>query len=126
MRSVAYDSPFGELGLIPPEYLSCWSNFPLYILPPLEVSETTIPFGPVLLNNLYLVLPSQMHLLDCDSSPIQSLLHPSRLHTRDNGPLQTEGPTSAYKILGASPCVTTLWVPLTPSRSCNYNITMGT
>ncbi|RZR81248.1 hypothetical protein BHM03_00007453 [Ensete ventricosum] len=32
----------------------------------------------VLLNNLCLVLPQQMHLLDCDPSPIQSLLHPSR------------------------------------------------
>ncbi|RWW11429.1 hypothetical protein GW17_00024959 [Ensete ventricosum] len=32
----------------------------------------------VLLNNLCLVLPPQMHLLDCDSSPIQFPLHPSR------------------------------------------------
>ncbi|RRT44546.1 hypothetical protein B296_00038901 [Ensete ventricosum] len=31
----------------------------------------------VLLNNLCLVLPLQMHLLDCDPSPIQSPLHPS-------------------------------------------------
>ncbi|RRT31449.1 hypothetical protein B296_00048329 [Ensete ventricosum] len=38
-----------------------------------------------------------MHLLDCDSSPVQSPLHPSRLHTKDNGPLQTEVLTSAYK-----------------------------
>ncbi|RWV96833.1 hypothetical protein GW17_00040428 [Ensete ventricosum] len=30
----------------------------------------------VLLNNLCLVLPLQMHLLDCDHSPIQSPLHP--------------------------------------------------
>ncbi|RWV99955.1 hypothetical protein GW17_00037113 [Ensete ventricosum] len=41
-----------------------------------------------------------MHLLDCDSSLIQSPLHPlssERLHIKDNGPLQTEVPTSAYK-----------------------------
>ncbi|RZS15775.1 hypothetical protein BHM03_00047655 [Ensete ventricosum] len=31
----------------------------------------------VLLNNLCLVLPPQMHLLDCDPLPIQSPLHPS-------------------------------------------------
>ncbi|RWV95087.1 hypothetical protein GW17_00042319 [Ensete ventricosum] len=79
MRSVAHDSLSRELGLVPPGYLSCWSNFPHYILstgsfrdhhPPLDYS--------VLLNNLCLVLPSQMHLLDCDPSPIQSPLHPSR------------------------------------------------
>ncbi|RWV95621.1 hypothetical protein GW17_00041739 [Ensete ventricosum] len=46
---------------------------------PLEVSETTIPLDySVLLNNLCIVLPLQMHLLDCDSSPIQLPLHPSR------------------------------------------------
>ncbi|RWW08978.1 hypothetical protein GW17_00027559 [Ensete ventricosum] len=43
-RSVAHDSPFRELELIPPGYLSCWSNFPLAFLL-LKVSETTIPFG---------------------------------------------------------------------------------
>ncbi|RRT63723.1 hypothetical protein B296_00030893 [Ensete ventricosum] len=45
----------------------------------LEVSETTSPLDySVLLNNLCLVLLPQMHLLDCDSLPIQSSLHPSR------------------------------------------------
>ncbi|RZS17536.1 hypothetical protein BHM03_00049686 [Ensete ventricosum] len=41
-----------------------------------------------------------MHLLDYDSSPIQSPLHilsSERLPTKDNGPLQTEVPTSAYE-----------------------------
>ncbi|RWV97062.1 hypothetical protein GW17_00040174 [Ensete ventricosum] len=33
MRPIAHDSPFGESGLILPGYLSCWSNFPLRILP---------------------------------------------------------------------------------------------
>ncbi|RZR74475.1 hypothetical protein BHM03_00037316 [Ensete ventricosum] len=46
---------------------------------PLEVSETTIPLDHfALLNNLYIVLSQQMRLLDCDSSPIQPSLHPSR------------------------------------------------
>ncbi|RWW73296.1 hypothetical protein BHE74_00018845 [Ensete ventricosum] len=38
-----------------------------------------------------------MYLLDCDSSPIQSPLHPSsskRLHTKDNGLLQDKLPSS--------------------------------
>ncbi|RWV91252.1 hypothetical protein GW17_00046473 [Ensete ventricosum] len=33
-----------ELELIPPGYLSCWSNFPLAFFP-LKVSEIDIPFG---------------------------------------------------------------------------------
>ncbi|RRT49630.1 hypothetical protein B296_00036217 [Ensete ventricosum] len=50
----------------------------LFTFFPLELSETTIPLDySVLLNNLCLILPPQMHLLDCDSLPIQSPLHPS-------------------------------------------------
>ncbi|RWW10863.1 hypothetical protein GW17_00025573 [Ensete ventricosum] len=50
--------------------------FPFF---PLEVSETTIPLDySVLLNKLCIVIAPQMHLLDCDSSPIQPPLHPSR------------------------------------------------
>ncbi|RRT37624.1 hypothetical protein B296_00038655 [Ensete ventricosum] len=51
----------------------------LFAFFPLEVSETTIPVDySVLLNNLWIVLPPQMRLLDCESSLIQPLLHLSR------------------------------------------------
>ncbi|RZR82115.1 hypothetical protein BHM03_00008468 [Ensete ventricosum] len=51
----------------------------LFAFFPLEVSETTFPLDySVLLNNLCIVLLSQMRLLDCNSSPIQPPLHPSR------------------------------------------------
>ncbi|RZR81796.1 hypothetical protein BHM03_00008095 [Ensete ventricosum] len=102
----------------------------LFAFFPLEVSETTIPFGllclaeqlvpcsapangdiafrnsssirafrrspspldySVLLNNLCLVLPPQMHLLDCDSSPIQSPLHPSRQDGDGEGAAREQG-----------------------------------
>ncbi|RWW42094.1 hypothetical protein BHE74_00052379 [Ensete ventricosum] len=57
----------------------------------------------VLLNNLCLVLPPQMHLLDCDSSPIQSPLHPSR--QRNAKPrllIVPADPTAAGKADGGS------------------------
>ncbi|RWV93603.1 hypothetical protein GW17_00043932 [Ensete ventricosum] len=51
----------------------------LFAFFPLEVSETTSPLDYFpLLNKLYIVLPPQMQLLDCDSPPIQPPLHPSR------------------------------------------------
>ncbi|RZR75274.1 hypothetical protein BHM03_00053494 [Ensete ventricosum] len=51
----------------------------LFAFFPLEVSETSIPLDySVLLNNLCIVLPPQIRLLDCDSWPIQSPLYPSR------------------------------------------------
>ncbi|RRT81179.1 hypothetical protein B296_00007257, partial [Ensete ventricosum] len=51
----------------------------LFVFFPLEVSKTTIPLDySVLLNDLCIVLPPQMCLLDCDFSPIQPPLHPSR------------------------------------------------
>ncbi|RRT64428.1 hypothetical protein B296_00030448 [Ensete ventricosum] len=40
--------------------------------PPSPLNYSILP------NNLCFVMPPQMHLLDCDPSPIQSLLHPSR------------------------------------------------
>ncbi|RWW84474.1 hypothetical protein BHE74_00006916 [Ensete ventricosum] len=54
----------------------------LFTFFPLEVSETTIRLDySVLLNNLCIVLPSQMRLLDCDTSPIQLVAHFSLLRT---------------------------------------------
>ncbi|RRT40304.1 hypothetical protein B296_00047013 [Ensete ventricosum] len=51
----------------------------LFAFFPLKVPETTIPLDYfVLLNSLCVVLPPQMRLLDCDSSPIQPPLHSSR------------------------------------------------
>ncbi|RZS20670.1 hypothetical protein BHM03_00053210 [Ensete ventricosum] len=51
----------------------------LFAFFPVEVSETTIPLDySALLNNLCIDLPQQMRMLDCDSSPIQSPLYPSR------------------------------------------------
>ncbi|RZR72796.1 hypothetical protein BHM03_00017137 [Ensete ventricosum] len=51
----------------------------LFAFFPLEVLETTIPLdSSVLLNNRCIVLPPQIHLLDCDFSSIQPPLHLSR------------------------------------------------
>ncbi|RWW20711.1 hypothetical protein GW17_00015161 [Ensete ventricosum] len=51
----------------------------LFAFFPLEVSETTVRLDySVLLNNLCMVLPPQIRLRDCDSSPIHPPLHPSR------------------------------------------------
>ncbi|RWW90076.1 hypothetical protein BHE74_00000782 [Ensete ventricosum] len=51
----------------------------LFVSFPLEVSDITIPLDySASLDKLCIVLPLQMHLLDCDSSPIQPPLHPSK------------------------------------------------
>ncbi|RWW52455.1 hypothetical protein BHE74_00041117 [Ensete ventricosum] len=91
--SIAYKFSCDELGLrllhmwpLPtPRRASAISDF-FCSLPwqftfvlPLKVLETTIPFGLLRLAEQHVpCLPPQMHLLDCDSSPIQSPLHPSR------------------------------------------------
>ncbi|RWW61539.1 hypothetical protein BHE74_00031391 [Ensete ventricosum] len=51
----------------------------LFAFFPLDVLNTTIPLDySILQNNPCIALPPQMRLLNCDSSPIQPSLHPSR------------------------------------------------
>ncbi|RWW39673.1 hypothetical protein BHE74_00054972 [Ensete ventricosum] len=79
---------------------------------PLEVSETTIPFGLLrlaehlvpcsapanalaklrLFANTVPIAPFKIQIIPMD------ITNSERLHTKDNSPLQTEVPTSAYKI----------------------------
>ncbi|RZS26691.1 hypothetical protein BHM03_00060063 [Ensete ventricosum] len=79
---VAHDSPSREPGPIPPRYISCWSNFSLCILPSGSFGDHHSFRLLRLADNLCIILPTQMRLLDCDYTNIAPAIPFKWLHSR--------------------------------------------